>query len=88
MFHTPIAIDIVIERQLLVLFNQAIRKYTHANMVTYGPLGYIAIGATAVVRKSADPSPFGCVNKLGWRVCQVDEEVEREDIVLRLFATS
>jgi hypothetical protein len=62
--NLPVVIDIVVERQLFVLFDSTVGKYAHANMASDSPLCNIAVGTAAVVRKPADASSLGCINEV------------------------
>jgi hypothetical protein len=71
--NSPVAIDIVIERQLFVLLDGTVSKYAHANMASDSPFGDIAVGTAAVVRKPADAPSLGGIDKLRKSRCKVGE---------------
>lgn len=62
--YEPVAIDIVVERELLVLLDIAFGKYTHSNMSPNSPLGNIAIRIAAVVCKTSDSTALCRVYEL------------------------
>lgn len=65
--HSPIAINIVVEGQLLVLLDSPVCKYAHPDLVADGPFCNITIRITAVVGKPTDTSALSGVDKLGAR---------------------
>ncbi len=54
----------VIERQLLVFPDIALRKYTHAHGVTDSPFGDVAIRIATVIGEPSDTTILGGVNEL------------------------
>ncbi len=84
--NTPVAIDIVVECQLLILLDTSLGKYSHPYMRTNGPLCNITVWITAVVGKTADTSAFRCIDKLkaNQKVCCDD----CSEYLPRPFATS
>ena len=60
----PISIDVIVERQLLVLLDGAVREDAHADVLSDRPLRDIAIGIAAVVGETADTSALGSIDEL------------------------
>lgn len=60
----PIAIDIVVEGQFLILLDVSIRKDAHADMLANRPFGHIAIWVTTMVGKTAFTAAFRGVDEL------------------------
>lgn len=63
-FNPPVAINVVIEGQLLILLNVTFCENSHPNMLSNRPLGDVAIGTTAMIGEAPDPSALRCVDKL------------------------
>lgn len=61
---SPVSIDIVIERQLLIGFDVALGKDSHTHLVANRPLGDHTIGITRVIQESTLASLFSGVDKL------------------------
>lgn len=62
--HEPITIDVVVERQFLVLLDESARKDAHAHVPSDGPFGHITIRIAAVVCEPPDTTAFGRVDEL------------------------
>jgi len=62
--YGPVAVDVVVEGQLLILQYSSLCKNAHSHPVPNGPFCDVAIGVAAVVRESPDPTFFGCVDEL------------------------
>jgi hypothetical protein len=62
--NAPVTIDIVIESKFLVFLHVTIGEDTHTVVVADSPFGYVTIGRTTVVQKSANASSFGCIDIL------------------------
>lgn len=60
----PIAIDVVVERQLLPLLDWAVGEDAHPDVVSNSPLRHIAVGIAAVVGEPADTATFRSVDIL------------------------
>ena len=60
----PITVDIVIERQLLVLLNLSLGINSHPHSRSDRPLRDITVGITAVVCESSNTAALCCINKL------------------------
>ena len=63
-WNAPIAVDVVVERQLLVSLDIPLGEDAHPHMVPHCPLRHIAVGVTAVVREPPNASAFGRIDKL------------------------
>ena len=61
---SPVAVDVVVKRQLLVLPDESAREDAHAHVATDRPLGHIAVGITAVIRKPPNSTTLRRVNEL------------------------
>jgi hypothetical protein len=62
--HPPVSIDVVVERQFLVLRDSPLGKDPHPYSIPDGPFCNVAIRVTAVVREPPDPTLLGCVDEL------------------------
>ena len=62
--HRPVSIDVVVERQLLVLQYSPLGKNPHSHSVPDGPFCNETIGVAAVVCKPPDPAFLGRVDEL------------------------
>ena len=62
--HSPVAVDVIVERELLVLLDRAIRKYAHSDVLSDGPFCDEAIRVTGMVREPADTTAFRRVDEL------------------------
>ena len=62
--NIPISVNVIIECQLFRSLNISLRKNSHPHVVSYGPLGHIAIWITAVICKTSDSSTFRRIDKL------------------------
>ena len=60
----PISIDVIVERQLLVLLDGAVREDAHADVVANSPFRDIAIRIAAVISKSTDAPALSGINEL------------------------
>lgn len=60
----PVSVHVVVERYLLVLLDIPLGEDTHPDPVPNEPFCYIGVGVTAVVCKTTDAAPFGCVDEL------------------------
>ena len=63
-FHEPVSVNVVVERQLLVLQYGPLGKNPHSHLVANGPFCDIAIGVATVVCESPDPAFFSRVDEL------------------------
>jgi hypothetical protein len=61
---SPIAVDVVVESQLLALENIAFGENSHPHAFAHDPFGDIAIWVTRVIEESGLTAPFGCVDIL------------------------
>jgi hypothetical protein len=59
----PITVDVIVERQLLVLLDRTIRKDAHPNVLPNRPLCDVTIRIAGVICETADPAAF----------CRIDE---------------
>ena len=70
MFHvgnqtlSPVSVDIVVEREFLVLLDVPVCEDPHAHVMANCPFCYIAIRVAAVVRETPDTASFCSVNEL------------------------
>jgi hypothetical protein len=60
----PIAIDVIVERQFLVLLDRAVRENAHPNVLPDRPLGDVRIRVTGMIRETADPAALRCIDEL------------------------
>ena len=63
----PVSVDVVVERQLLILFDVPLSVYPHSDMLPNRPFRYVAIRIAAVVRKTPDSASFRRVDELRGR---------------------
>lgn len=61
----PIAVDVVVERQLFVLLDRTVGEDAHPDVVPDSPLRDIAVGITAMVSESTDTATLRGVDVLG-----------------------
>lgn len=64
MSSAPIAIDIVVEGELLVLLDVSLGEDAHAHTVADRPLRDVAVGGAGMVREASDAATLGCVDEL------------------------
>ena len=62
--YSPVAVDVIVERELLVLLDRAIRKYAHSDVLSDGPFCDEAVRVTGMVREPADTTAFRRVDEL------------------------
>ena len=60
----PVSVDIVVEREFLVLLDVPVCEDPHAHVMADCPFCYIAIRVAAVVRETPDTASFCSVNEL------------------------
>jgi hypothetical protein len=60
----PITIDVIIERELLILLDRTIRENAHPDVLPDRPLCNVAIRVARVVRESTDSTTLGCIDEL------------------------
>ena len=60
----PITIDVIVERQFLVLFDRAIRENAHPDVLPDGPLCDVRVRVARVICETADPAALRCVDEL------------------------
>jgi hypothetical protein len=59
----PVAIDVIVESELLVLLDHAVREYAHSDVLSDGPLCDVAVWVAGMVREPTDATAL----------CRVDE---------------
>lgn len=85
--YVPVAINVVVECQLLILLDIAMGKDAHAHVLPHRPLSHIAIRIAAVISKSTDAATFGGIDKLG-NLIRGRSYSGENDSLLRLSAAS
>ncbi len=86
--HSPISVDVVVERKLLVLLDRAVREYAHPDVLVDGPLRHIAVRITTVIGEPTNPSALGGVNELRGRTEFTTDAITLEHDVPHPFAAS
>ena len=61
---SPIAVDVVVERELLAGLDVPLGKDTHAYPLADGPFRDVAVGIATVVRKAADAALLRGIDEL------------------------
>ena len=60
---SPVAIDVIVKSELLVLLYRAAGEYAHSNVLSDGPLCDVAVWVAGMVREPTDTTAL----------CRVDE---------------
>jgi len=60
----PITIDVIVERQFLVLLDRAIRENAHPNVLPDRPLCDVTIWVAGMIRETADPAALRGIDEL------------------------
>ena len=67
--NAPVTIDVVVERELLVLLDIALSEDAHAHLAPDGPFGNEAVGVARVVEESTFAAALGRVDELVASAC-------------------
>ena len=63
-WHAPVSVDVVVERQFFIRVDGAFGKDTHSYLLPDVPFGDVAVGITAVIRKSTNAPSLGGIDEL------------------------
>jgi hypothetical protein len=62
--NLPVTIDVIVEREFLVLLDRATRENAHPDVLPDRPLCDEAIRVARVIREPADPTALSCIDEL------------------------
>jgi hypothetical protein len=83
--YLPIAIDVIVERELFVLVDVSFGEYTHAYPFSDDPFGNIAVGIARVISESTFATAFCCIDVL---LIRKTSEIESWGCVWRIITCS